>query len=43
MKEEEYFEEDENIYSEDIREHLLEDGEISPEEQAFMQGYEEAA
>ncbi len=39
---EEYFEEDENIYSEDVRETLLADGELSPEEAAFMQGYDEA-
>ena len=40
------FEEDlfeENIYSEEARELLLEDGELSPEEEAFMRGYEEAA
>jgi hypothetical protein len=42
MEEEEYFEEDENIYSESVRETLLADGEISPEEEAFMKGYEEA-
>ena len=35
-------EDDENIYSEDVRELLLEDGEITPEEEAFMRGYEEA-
>lgn len=34
--------EEENIYSEDFRDHLLEDGEISIEEEAFMRGYEEA-
>ena len=32
MVKEEYFEEDENIYSEDFREHLLEDGELSAAE-----------
>ena len=40
--EEEYFDE-ENIYSEEARALLLEDGELSPEEEAFMRGYEEAA
>ena len=34
--------EEENIYSEESREVLLEDGELSPEEEAFMNGYEEA-
>ncbi|MBW2978390.1 hypothetical protein KY331_06095 [Candidatus Woesearchaeota archaeon] len=34
--------EDESVYSEDAREELLEDSEISPEEEAFMRGYEEA-
>jgi len=33
---------DQSIYSENIREQLLEDDEISPEEAAFMQGYDEA-
>lgn len=33
---------DDSIYSEDAREELLEDGELSPEEEAFMRGYEEA-
>jgi len=33
---------DENIYAEEARESLLEDGEISPEEEAFMRGYDEA-
>jgi len=39
---EEEFAEDESVYSEDAREELLEDSEISPEEEAFMRGYEEA-
>ncbi|MBW2995909.1 hypothetical protein KY332_01280 [Candidatus Woesearchaeota archaeon] len=43
LDEDEYFEDDENIYSEDVRELLLEDGELSPEEAGFMQGYDEAA
>jgi len=38
----EYEELEENIYEEDSREHLLEDSEISPEEEGFMKGYEEA-
>ena len=33
---------DENIYSENVREQLLEDDELSPMEAAFMQGYDEA-
>lgn len=33
---------EENIYSEAARELLLEDGELSPEEEGFMRGYEEA-
>jgi len=36
----EYLEED--VYAEESREELLEDAEISPEEEAFMRGYEEA-
>ena len=40
--EEEYFAED-TIYAREERLHLIEDGEISPEEAAFMQGYEEAS
>ena len=38
----EYPSEEENIYSNDGRERLLEDDELSPQEAAFMQGYEEA-
>ena len=33
---------DDNIYSDSVREAMLEDGELSPEEEAFMRGYEEA-
>lgn len=33
---------DENIYSEKVRDHLLEDDELSPMEAGFMQGYEDA-
>lgn len=36
------FSEDENIYSEEARELLLEEDELSPEEEAFMRGYDEA-
>lgn len=35
--------EEENIYSGEARELLLEDGELSPEEEAFMRGYDEAS
>ena len=43
MKEEYNVEEgDENVYEEEGREDLVEDGEITPEENAFMKGYEEA-
>tara|TARA_B100002003_G_C13829395_1_gene407760 strand:- start:428 stop:583 length:156 start_codon:yes stop_codon:yes gene_type:complete len=33
---------DESIYSEDVRNALLDDDELSPFEEAFMKGYEEA-
>jgi len=33
---------EEDIYTEEKRRLLLEDGELSPEEEAFMRGYEEA-
>ena len=32
-----------NIYSKDVRELLLDDDELSPIEEAFMNGYEDAA
>lgn len=32
----------ENIYSDDVRNMLLEDDELTPFEEAFMRGYEEA-
>lgn len=35
-------EEEENVYSEGAREDLVESGEISPEEEGFMAGYDEA-
>ncbi len=34
---------EEGIYAEDFRQELLEDGEISAEEEGFMKGYEEAS
>ncbi|MFC1800649.1 hypothetical protein ACFLYT_01190 [Nanoarchaeota archaeon] len=44
---EEYVEEEkdqgDNIYDESHRENQVEDGEISPEEEAFMRGYDEAS
>ena len=44
MKKEDWYVdlEEEDVYGEDYRESLLEDGELSPEEDAFMRGYEEA-
>jgi len=35
-------EEEENVYSENVREDLLDGDEISPEEEGFMMGYDEA-
>ena len=35
-------EDEENVYSEDVREDLVESGEISAEEEGFMAGYDEA-
>jgi len=35
-------EDEENVYSEDVREDLIESGEISAEEEGFMAGYDEA-
>ena len=32
-----------NIYSREVRELMLEDDELSPMEEAFMSGYEDAA
>lgn len=34
--------EDESIYSKESRENMVEEDELTPEEAAFMQGYEEA-
>ena len=42
-KEEEESDDDFNIYSKDVRESLLNDDELSPMEEAFMNGYEDAA
>jgi len=44
MEEEEYVVEDgdETVYESEGREVLADDDEISPEEEAFLQGYEEA-
>ena len=42
MSEEENLEDD-SIYSEATRNQLLEDDELSPMEEAFMQGYDEAS
>ena len=36
-------EEDETIYDEEGREEMVEDSEISPEEEGFMQGYDKAS
>lgn len=36
-------EDDINIYSKNVRESLLDDDELSPMEEAFMRGYEDAA
>jgi len=39
---EEEVSDDINIYSDEVREALLEDDELSPIEEAFMRGYENA-
>ncbi len=36
-------EDDVNIYSKDVRESMLDDDELTPMEEAFMNGYEDAA
>ena len=33
--------EDRDVYKKDYRDHLTEDDEISPEEEGFMEGYDE--
>ena len=35
-------EDEENVYSEEVREDLIESGEISAEEEGFMAGYDKA-
>ena len=35
-------ESEQNVYGDSARENLMKDDEISPEEEAFMQGYEES-
>lgn len=42
IREEENSEDDINIYSREVRESLLDDDELSPIEEAFMSGYEDA-
>ncbi len=39
---EDWLDEEENIYSDEYREHLLEDDEISMEEESWVEGYEQA-
>ncbi|MEK6983898.1 MAG: hypothetical protein AABX33_04965 [Nanoarchaeota archaeon] len=41
-QEEKESDDDFSIYSKDVREALLDDDELSPMEEAFMNGYEEA-
>ena len=41
-REEEKSDDDISIYSKDVRESLLDDDELSPMEEAFMNGYEDA-
>lgn len=43
FREEEKSDDDINIYAKDVRESLLDDDELSPMEEAFMNGYEDAA
>ncbi len=42
-REEEHSNSDESVYDEDSREDQVEDDGISPEEEAFMKGYDEAS
>ncbi len=42
MKDKDYDESEENVYSEDSREAYMESDGISPEEEGFMQGYDDA-
>lgn len=39
---EEFEDQEMNVYGDDARENLMKDDEISPEEEAFMKGYDEA-
>ena len=41
-KEEDKDEDDTSIYSKEVRESMLDDDELSPMEEAFMEGYEDA-
>ena len=41
-RDEEISEDDNTIYSKEVRENLLDDDELSPMEEAFMSGYEDA-
>ena len=41
-RDEENSEDDNTIYSKEVRENLLDDDELSPIEEAFMSGYEDA-
>ena len=41
-RDEENSEDDNTIYSKEVRENLLDDDELSPMEEAFMSGYEDA-
>ena len=43
IKEEEKSDDDNSIYSKEAREALLDDDELTPIEDAFMSGYEDAA
>ncbi len=44
MEEDEVVEEaEENVYKEETRESLVDNDELSPEEEAFMKGYDEAS
>lgn len=40
--EDRYDEEEEDVYGEDSREELVEDDQLTPEEDGFMQGYTES-
>ena len=43
MKEDCEFDGEENVYSEEVRQEMINDGEISASEEAFMKGYDEAS